>query len=304
MIFLPSVGSRLTVSGWLTNWYDADGSVFGSPDLNTPKIIGNAREGIDWWRLDDDCNLHEELWYECDAISKASGKRRGTASFTIYYDQDERDRVEGEVICSNGNAEIDCPKIGFVSHLGYGGFDTGLPLTPNAVVTGATGGLGWLTVFDAGTPASMQLRTAQIDEDDIVMLALPYPEGTTFSITYEAASWCNPAWGRVCTHEFKAANSPQEVRNGHGDLYYFDENLGLLFLRYVQQRTETLDFSNPPAFGTLSTAYYEREVRLAVHASSTPITPLSPSQFSFATGYQIASHYVGRRHQHQRRLSS
>ncbi|GBG25007.1 Spermidine synthase [Hondaea fermentalgiana] len=261
----PSVDEYLSVSGYLASWYDYDGTVFresGIPDASAPKLIGAAREGIEWWRIDDTCELITDLggeWYTCDRISPETGKLRGVASITIDHNPIIREAFDSDQVCGNGETpRKDCPRIGSVTHLGQEGSpdEVGLPLSVNTVVTGPTDGPGWLIQFDAGSPVQANFTFMQIDEADIVMVALPYPVGTSFEIFYDAAYWCYEEWS-TCRHEFTAAGSVDEVRQGNGDLYYYDSSSELLHLRLVQQRMESLDFSEPPADGVLGTTYFE-----------------------------------------------
>ena len=56
--------------------------------------------------------------------------------------------------------------------------------------------------------------------------------GTTFDIRAKAASWCNSQYN-VCEKVFVATDSVDKVREGTGDLYFFDGEH--LYFRIVQQ---------------------------------------------------------------------
>ncbi|GBG30555.1 G8 domain-containing protein DDB_G0286897 [Hondaea fermentalgiana] len=264
MLIRPSVSDYLSVSGYLSNWLDADGTVLGS-EADGPKIVGAARGGIEWWRTDDDCTT-QDIWYLCDHVSKDNDNRRGISSFTIAFDEALDAKFDANTICGNGD-QIECPRVGSVVHLGYQDPDAadqvGLPIKGNPVITGPSNGLGWLFLFDSGSPVSIDFKGAQIDEDDVVLIAIPYPSGVTISLHYVAAYWCNPVWNQYCDHEFTSVNSIAEVLASNGDTYFFDTNRGLLYFRFIQQRMSPLDFTSPPAYGNLGTSYFERsDVRI------------------------------------------
>ncbi|GBG34566.1 G8 domain-containing protein DDB_G0286311 [Hondaea fermentalgiana] len=253
-----TVDDYLSVSGYLANFVDADGSVHGTHNGAVgPRIIGAGRENITWWRLDDEC-IQDGDYYACDQISSYTGNRRGIAYFVVQFDDYYTDAFANVEVCGNGN-RISCPRVGSVMHLGVEGDPAvdGLPIRPNAVITGATNGFGWLLLFDSGSPTSLRFRRAQIDEDDTVLVAIPYPPETTFTITYVAASWCGTSWA-TCEQEFTSVSSLQMVTEGNGDTYFYDADRQLLFFRYVQQVAGSLDFSEAPAYGNLGTSYYVR----------------------------------------------
>lgn len=260
MLIQPSVSSFLSVSGWLSNWLDADGSVHGAEDGSSgPKIIGAARDGIEWWHTDDSC-FKENDFYVCNQISATTGNRRGIASFSVVHDPQWPPLVTSGAVCSNGNKNIECPKLGRVVHLGYHAQrglseDSGLPLSANTVVTGPVNGFGWLFLFDSGSPVEATFKLAQIDEDDNVILVFPYPAGTTFDIKYVAASWCGTSWAE-CEHPFTAVSSVAALLAGNGDNYFFDSESGLLYFRFLQQVMGSLDFSETPGYGKLGTTYF------------------------------------------------
>ncbi|GBG32319.1 G8 domain-containing protein DDB_G0286897, partial [Hondaea fermentalgiana] len=259
-----TVTSRLTVSGTRANFLDADGSVHGEQNgLVGPRIIGAARGNVSWWRLDDSCFLDGD-YYACDQISSVTGKRRGIAKFSLTFDDAYTEAVSSGAICGNN---IPCPRIGSVMHLGDQSDpdETGLPLSGNAVITGPTNGLGWLLLFDAGSPVSLQFRYTQIDEDDTLLIAIPYPPETSFTITY-TTRWCS-SWN-LCEQNFTAVSSLGDVIHGNGDTYYYSSERQLLFFRYVPQPINWLDFSQSPAYGNLGLSYYVRNgLRIPHYAS-------------------------------------
>jgi hypothetical protein len=46
-----------------------------------------------------------------------------------------------------------------------------------------------------------------VKKEDVLLLAIPYPAGTSFQIWYQAASWCGTSWA-VCRHNYTAGYSP------------------------------------------------------------------------------------------------
>lgn len=42
------------------------------------------------------------------------------------------------------------------------------------------------------------------------------------------------SWCPTCTHAFRAVNSVAEVRNGYGDVYYFDSRTQLFHIRVIE----------------------------------------------------------------------
>ncbi|GBG35115.1 G8 domain-containing protein DDB_G0286897 [Hondaea fermentalgiana] len=256
-----TVEDYLSISGYLGNFLDADGSVHGTVNGSIgPRIIGAGRENIKWWRLDDNC-FKDGDYYVCDQYSSITNKRRGIAHFIVRFDEEYTAATTPTTptLCGNGN-RISCPRVGSVMHLGVDGDPTvdGLPIRANAVITGASNGFGWLLLFDSGSPTALTFRHAQIDEDDTVVVAMPYPPETTFDIRYVAASWCNTSWANACEVEFTSVSSLIDVSEGNGDTYFYDTDRQLLFFRYVQQVMTDLDFSEAPAYGNLGTGYYVR----------------------------------------------
>eukprot|EP01087_Luapelamoeba_hula_P000813 TRINITY_DN105_c0_g1_i5.p1 TRINITY_DN105_c0_g1~~TRINITY_DN105_c0_g1_i5.p1 ORF type:complete len:1108 (+),score=125.47 TRINITY_DN105_c0_g1_i5:207-3530(+) len=221
-----------TVSGRLQNWLDADGSVSGNGKRS---MIGSAWAS-DWWTMNDDCSTVLER-VVCPMQS-----RDGAASFLMQFNQGWQSQI-GSSICLNPNGGSNpCPIVGTASHFGRtneGAQDdtsVGLKFAVNAQVTGPIiyESSGWFLRYHAGTPASLSLVQVQIDPKYTLILALPYPKGTTFSIAYQAASWCSTSWA-TCTHPFVNVSSVAEVEAGFGDLYYWDNSAQVLYIRVTMQ---------------------------------------------------------------------
>ena len=131
-----------------------------------------------------------------------------------------------------------------------------------------TGGFGWVLQLDDGPPKRLeidQVRVFKFVEDittsDLVpprphllallgssgiddqvevdastplLLAIPYPAGTTFSITAHAVSWCRTSSSRTCSEEFVSVDSVDHVRHSEGNTYYYDTTTSLLYVRVIQ----------------------------------------------------------------------
>ncbi|GBG34262.1 G8 domain-containing protein DDB_G0286897 [Hondaea fermentalgiana] len=179
MLIRPSISDYLSVSGYLANWLDADGTVLGS-EADGPKTVGAARGGID------------------------------ISSFTIAYDEAVDAKFDDSPICGYGH-QIGSPRVGYVVHLGYRDPDAAgqvsLPIKVNPVITGPSNGLDWLSLFEGASLVSIDFKSAQIDEDDVALIAIPYSSGVTISLHSVAAYWCNPVWNQYCDHKFTAVKT-------------------------------------------------------------------------------------------------
>lgn len=133
------------------------------------------------------------------------------ASLIMKHNAAQEARI-GVDLCMNGGGKFSCPVVAQVSHFGSTNESAGLQVGVNAKVTGpliATSG-GWFVRFAAGTPSTLKLTSVQVNETQVLLLAIPYPSGTTFNITHQAASWCGPSWA-TCTHNFRQVGSVAEV---------------------------------------------------------------------------------------------
>ncbi len=169
-------------------------------------------------------------------IKKNSGPQRGLGSFRMIYDPSINSQV-GQTVCGNeGIPALPCPAVGYLRHLGWKfspsrGNYPGVPVTPTPDMVGPVGGFGWLLNLFRGPPKIIQFEYIEVDPSTPLMLSIPYPKGTTFSITAIAED-CFPGQ-YSCSHGFTQASSISAVRNGNGDTYYVDTN-GVLTLRIVQ----------------------------------------------------------------------
>lgn len=224
----------VTVSGRLQNWYDADGT---AAQTGARSMIGSARANS-WWKYNSNCQLYIEA-YKCKLAAGDSA-----ASMIINWNAAQEAQI-GTSVCVNGHdvGGPSCPIVGYVSHFGATNETDMLALGVNAKVSGpiiAAAG-GWFIRFNAGTPKKLQFTAIEVQETSALLLAIPYPAGTTFTIVNQGASWCGTDWA-VCTHPYNQVSSVQAVINAFGDAYYWSESTRTLYLRVVSADTT---FGNP-----------------------------------------------------------
>ena len=134
--------------------------------------------------------------------------------------------------------------LGFVRHLGHkfspllnpSTVNNGLPVTANPEVASPAGGYGWILSLNQTAPRSLELKELEIDPSSVLVISIPYPPGTTFEITENAATWCDPNWPTndyTCVEFFSSVGSVDEVRSGPGNTYHEDSD-GVLTFRIVQ----------------------------------------------------------------------
>jgi hypothetical protein len=146
----------------------------------------------------------------------------------------------GTEICGNGNG-ITCPIIGYVQHLTRNTLrPSGMQLTWNTKITGpidARLGGGWYVRYYDGAPKNLRIRSIQLQHPNVTLImAFPYPTGSTFNVTSRAASWCNPNHGWTCTYSFVRVLSIQElIQRQAGESYFWDTQSNVLFVQVVQQ---------------------------------------------------------------------
>jgi hypothetical protein len=97
---------------------------------------------------------------------------------------------------------------------------------------GPVGGFGWLLQLDGGPPKNLRIDQVEVDSSTPLILAVPYPTGTSFSITANAA-WCSPSTTHSCTEQFSSVDSLDLVRASEGNTYFFDSATQLLYLRII-----------------------------------------------------------------------
>jgi hypothetical protein len=99
-------------------------------------------------------------------------------------------------------------------------------------MVGPVGGFGWVLHLNQGAPKIIEFQYIEVDPATPLMLSIPYPQGTTFSLTAFTLD-CIPGAYYACSHSFTQASSIAAVRKGNGDSYYVDAN-GVLTLRIIQ----------------------------------------------------------------------
>jgi hypothetical protein len=173
-------------------------------------------------------------------IKQTNGPQRGLGHILMQWDSSVNSQVGGSV-CQNGVPSVPCPTLGYMRHLGHkfspllgAGAAPGMPVNAGGAIVGPVGGYGWLLNLTAGAPISINFPEVVVSPNIPLTLSIPYPIGTSFTITAVAPSWCwteNGAYS--CQQPFSSASSFAQVRNGPGNLYYVDPN-GVLTIRLVQ----------------------------------------------------------------------
>lgn len=111
----------------------------------------------------------------------------------------------------------------------------GLAITANSEVAGPTGGFAWMMQLNEGSPKNLRIDQIEVHPDSPLILALPYPTGTSFSITANAYQWCNQNDQYLsCQEIFTEVDSLAKVRFGQGNVYFHDSTTNLLYVRVIQ----------------------------------------------------------------------
>jgi len=172
--------------------------------------------GNDWWRLDDKCEA-APAWYMwlCDKTPS-----RSVGNFNWRFDADLQGQLNVNN-CSNGDFKP-CSDIGRALHVGrnFSGA-LGIPLNPK--ITGPTGGFGWYLSLFAGSPRVSTFTAIQLNATDLLVIVLPYPNGTRFDLTWTGPSCTTCKLPTcLCNYTLTQAASAAEVRAGNGSTYFFD----------------------------------------------------------------------------------
>lgn len=172
-------------------------------------------------------------------IKQTNGPQRGLGHIRMEWDYAVNSQVGGSV-CSNGNTSIPCPTLGYMRHLGlkfspsFSGAQPGMPVNAGGNIVGPVGGFGWLLQLNAGAPKTITFPEVVVLPDTPMVLSIPYPKGTVFTIAANGPSWCRTYNGAYsCRQQFYAVSSLAQVRSGTGNVYYVDSN-GVLTFRLVQ----------------------------------------------------------------------
>lgn len=218
----------ITVSGRLQSWYDADGSA----SLTGAKSMIGSAWANDWWKYNSNCVLYREAW-ECILFPG------DTAASVILKHNAAQEAGIGSSICMNGGGANPCPIVGRVSHFGGTSQNADLLIGANAKLTGpiiASAG-GWFIRFTSGTPKTLRLANVQVAKNDVFLIAIPYPAGTTFNIYHRAADWCHTTDWADCIHSYRSVSSIAAVVSAFGDAYFWNSATRTLYLRAVQSRS-------------------------------------------------------------------
>ena len=230
-----------SVSGRDQNWSDVDGSASG---LGEPTLIGSGlTDAGHWWKVEDD--VVDDPDGPLTFIKVNNGQERALGHLRFRFD-DALHNTVGTTACFNGpkgtsvgGAHTDCPAIGRIRHLGTR-FDLtndpsgGLPITANSEVAGVTGGFGWMMQLDAGSPKTLRIDQIEVDPSSPLVFTMPYPAGTSFTITANAYQWCSPSSTHSCQEVFTEVDSLSKVRFGQGNVYFYDTSTNLLYVRVTQ----------------------------------------------------------------------
>eukprot|EP01113_Clastostelium_recurvatum_P039916 TRINITY_DN614_c0_g1_i1.p1 TRINITY_DN614_c0_g1~~TRINITY_DN614_c0_g1_i1.p1 ORF type:complete len:1844 (-),score=383.73 TRINITY_DN614_c0_g1_i1:116-5647(-) len=221
----------VTVSGRLQNWFDDDGS---AARIGGRGMIGSAWAN-EWWKYNDACTLENQAW-KCRYQSVNDSK----ASFIFNWDAAQQANI-GDSICINGgDGSKRCPVVAKATHFGRNeslGLDIGVNAKVSGPIIHQSG--GWFVRFTSGTPRVLTMASVQVDFNETLLLAFPYPAGTTFSVYAQGATWCSTSWG-TCQHFYRSVSSIDAVRTAFGDAYYWDNTNRVLYLRIT---------NNPDSFG-------------------------------------------------------
>ena len=161
------------------------------------------------------------------------GLERGLGHIHMIWD-DELEIQIGNGICGNGDGS-DCLRLGSVRHAGHKFSDTPSEttnfLTARGELAGPVGGYGWIIDFDDAVPREINFVDIEVLPDTPMLVRIPYPTGTTFKITANAAWWCWQNSAFSCSEEFVQVSTVEEVRNGPGNQYCVDN--GAVVFRIV-----------------------------------------------------------------------
>ena len=117
-------------------------------------------------------------------------------------------------------------------------------ITKNEGVTGVTGNTGWYLRFDQGAPTTAEVWVTQLPTQKHVILAMPYPAGTSFNIR-RVFKW----YGQMDA-DVTQAGSLAEVVSGNGLLYFFDETYLYIKLADPQINSGNLVHEGLIVYGT------------------------------------------------------
>jgi hypothetical protein len=107
-----------------------------------------------------------------------------------------------------------------------------MPVTANSDMVGPSGGFGWFFHLNRGAPKTLTLGRLEVDPESVLLISIPYPRGTTFTITASAVPWCRDTDDIACSTTFEQTDDLEEVRT-LGNKYHVHFS-GVLTVRVSQ----------------------------------------------------------------------
>ena len=225
--------SPVTTAGRFVHLLDTDGVLTGwGSDVSV--LVGSALAGA-WWNVyPGQCILSRGgAFYECplspgDTVASVSFRNASVNSTDIDVTR----------CMASGGGTLPCYQIGAATGFGRLENTTAVDVSLNALVTGALIAEqgGWFVRFEeqpglTGTPATLTITNIQAQPTASLLLAFPYPPGSSFTVTGHASpATCNATY-RECTHPFPSASRLVDIRVGQSPGYYVDGQT--LFVRLV-----------------------------------------------------------------------
>eukprot|EP01132_Coremiostelium_polycephalum_P000649 gene649-803_t len=178
------------------NLIDTDGSM---SRRGTPTIVGSHEN---WWNYNSNVCSFNSMWktWTCDKLANTE-----VANIEII--------VPNYIDYSYYEPG---PHVGNFSLFGNGITDRRtIVVTKNPGITGVTN-MGWYWYLNNGSPTSMDIKITQIPFGHNILLAIPYPAGSTFTITSRFI------WNNDYDLTLTPATSVAQVRDSAGQKYYFN----------------------------------------------------------------------------------
>lgn len=218
---------------------DVDGSL---SMRNSPTIIGAGDSAAgNFWHLHEDGNLCEKIqssWpmWMCERDSINIGYIETHFHPSKHEDQGDNWYVRAGTITHWGSTPQDAAlrswdpgTAGPYDHAHYG---------------------GWFLRFDDGAPREMEIKLPQVTPGTTLMVAFPYPAGTTFTVTARVTTSECSASKELCEEVFSKVDTSEDVRASAGNVYAFDGTYLYLSIPSVyNQLSEENDKTWAPANG-------------------------------------------------------
>lgn len=156
----------------------------------------------------------------------------------MKWDKALHDKV-GNTICKSINSGTPCPYQGFIRHKGtkFSPYKNrmvseGNPLTASSKIVGPIGGYGWIVDFNKTSPRYIHFSKIEMDPASTLLISIPYPKGTTFTLVSTASS-CSNRTEFTCSEGFTQVGTIEDVRSGRGNTYHVDSQ-GVITFRLAQ----------------------------------------------------------------------